>query len=238
MNSSPSHFQGKDAKEHLKDARLKGTLASSEVHGVEMPGHFSAAADAMKETAVILLLLWIMHVPTHLLLIFSAAFLLWKIGRSATLGWMRLERLHRLIEEERWEIEHHRPQEKEELTELYRAKGLTGKLLEETIETLMADDNRLLKLMLEEELGVRLEVHEHPLKQALGAGVGTLISAGLLLAAGYLFPSFGLPLLAALMVASSSLLSAVLERNKPAPAIVWALSLAFLCAAVVFYLYG
>ncbi len=35
------------------------------------------------------------------------------------------------IEEERWEIQHHRAQERLELTEMYAAKGLSGKLLEE-----------------------------------------------------------------------------------------------------------
>ncbi len=33
----------------------------------------------------------------------------------------------------------------------------------------MADDNRLLRVMLEEELGLTLEAYEHPLKQAFGA---------------------------------------------------------------------
>ena len=71
-----------------------------------------------------------------LLTVFASATLLLKCGRSAILGWSRLSRLHRLIEEERWEIEHHRPQEKEELIALYKAKGFSGDLLDEVIERL------------------------------------------------------------------------------------------------------
>ena len=94
--------------------------------------------------------------------LFSIGWLFWKLGRSSLLGWARLERLHRLIQQEQWEIEHHRAQEKEELTAMYHQKGLTGKLLEQVIEVLMADDNRLLRVMLEEELGLTLETYEHP----------------------------------------------------------------------------
>ena len=58
--------------------------------------------------------------------------------------------------EERFEIAHHRGQEKEELTELYALKGFKGELLDQVINVLMADDNRLLSVMLEEELGLEL----------------------------------------------------------------------------------
>ena len=93
------------------------------------------------------------------------------------LGWSRLERLHRVIEEERWEIEHHRPQEREELRALYAAKGLRENSSMRSIEVLMADDNRLFQVMLEEELGLTLEAYEHPLKQAFGAFFGAHCSA-------------------------------------------------------------
>ena len=57
---------------------------------------------------------------------------------------------------------------------MYEQKGLSGDLLDQVIEVLMADDNRLLRVMLEEELGLTLESYEHPLKQAAGAGLGVL----------------------------------------------------------------
>jgi VIT1/CCC1 family predicted Fe2+/Mn2+ transporter len=113
-----------------------------------------------------------------------------------------------------------------ELTELYQAKGFTGKLLEEVVDVLMADENRLLRVMLEEELGLTLEAYEHPLKQSMGAALGVSISALLALLALYVYPSFGLPLVSLLSIAGAAWMSARLERNLPLPAIVWSLSIA------------
>ena len=155
--------------------------------------------------------------------------------RSAILGWARLERLHRLIEEERWEIEHHRPQEKEELRALYAAKGFSGKLLDEAVEVLMADDNRLLQVMLQEELGLSLESYEHPLKQAAGAFAGAL-GAALLMAAGlFLLPFWGAVAAAALIIAIASGAVARLEKNAPLPAIVWNLAVAALASGAAYF---
>jgi len=190
-----SHFEGKEPLEHVIEARKKGKMASAEVHGTELPGHISAFADAAKETAVILLILWVLladKIPLMMLVIVSG-WLVWKVGRSAILGWSRLERLHRVIEEERWEIEHHRSTEKEELKALYEAKGFTGKLLDEAVEVLMADDNRLLQVMLEEELGLSLESYEHPLKQASGAFIGVVASALIFFLGLLTFPSWAPP---------------------------------------------
>jgi hypothetical protein len=237
------HFQGKTVVEHLKEARTRGALASAEIHGTEMPGHFSAGADAGKEMAVILLILWIvlphfltMQQTWMLMLLFSTGWIVWKTTRSALLGWSRIERLHRVIEEERWEIEHHREQEKEELTEMYLAKGLTGKLLEEVIEVLMADDNRLLRVMLEEELGLTLEAYEHPLKQAFGAFCGTLISAAICLFGFWIHPDFGLPFLVALITILCTTIAAKLERNRVWNSIIWNLAVFGLIAGTVYFL--
>lgn len=232
------HFQGKSPLEHLKEAREKGVLAMSEVHGTEAPGPLAAGADGAKETAFVLLLLWLLlrNAPGHFFLLFSAGFLLWKIGRSAMLGWSRLERLHRVVEEERWEIEHNRPQEREELTALYRAKGLQGKLLEETVSVLMADDNRLLQVMLEEEMGLTLEIFEHPLKQSMGAAVGVLTSAALFFVSWLAWPVGGPLVMSGLLIAIASFLMAKSQKNRRLEAVIWNLSLASFAAGVVYFL--
>jgi len=228
MEKTPDHFHGKSVAEHLKEARAKGASASAEIHGTEMPGHLAAFADASKETAFALLILWVLFLQLlpqarffTFALFFSIGWLIWKTGRSALLGWARVERLHRVIEEERWEIEHHRPQEKLELTEMYRAKGLEGKLLEEVIDVMMADDNRLLRIMLEEELGLTLEAYEHPL---------------LCLAGHMLFPLAGLPLAAAIVICLSTTLSTRLEKNRLSNTLIWNLAIAGLTAGVVYFL--
>jgi hypothetical protein len=231
-----NHFKGKSALSHVIDARMKGRLASAEVHGTELAGHVSAAADAAKESAFYILLLWTFLSNVQILLLFTAALTVWKAGRSALLGWSRLERLHRVIEEERYEIEHHRDQEKEELRALYAAKGFSGKLLDEVVEVLMADDNRLLQVMLEEELGLNLESHEHPLKQALGALLGVIGSALVLSVGIFILPSWGVPLCAGLVIALSAGTTAQLEKNRPLPAIVWNLAVTALATGISYFL--
>ncbi len=239
----PQHFKGKEALEHVIEARLKGRAASSEIHGTELPGHYSAAADAAKETAFLLLVFWTIFTEIRfpqaqiqwILVVFTTGFVVWKVGRSAILGWSRLERLHRVIEEERWEIQHHRPQEKEELRALYAAKGFSGKLLDEAIEVLMADDNRLLQVMLQEELGLGLETFEHPLKQAAGAFIGVVGSALIVSFGLFFLPFWGAGVCAALIIALSAGTTAQLQKNRPLPAIIWNLAVAALAAGVAYF---
>lgn len=238
-----AHFQGKEALQHVIDARLRGAMASAETHGLEMPGHYSAAADAAKETAFILLVLWTLFEEMsfgfenqHLFsLVFVLGYLVWKVGRSAILGYHRLERLHRVIEEERWEIEHHRPQEKEELSALYAAKGFSGKLLEEVIDVLMADDNRLLQVMLEEELGLNLGTYEHPLKQAAGALIGVVGAAVIMSFGLFVLPSWGTLASAFVIIALSAGTTAQLEKNNALSAIIWNLSIAACAASIAYF---
>ncbi len=232
------HFEGKSATEHLKAARIKGAEASSEIHGTEAPGAFVAFCDSAKEAAVYLLVFSVI-LPTpapYLFPLFLLALFVWKTGRSALLAYSRLERLHRLIEEERFEIEHHREQEREELTEMYAAKGLKGDLLKNVIDVLMADDNRLLAIMLEEELGLSLESFDHPLSQAIGAGLGVLLAGSIALLASLL--PYGLPIAAFAIAAASSLLMAKRRKNQIIPTTVWNLSLVALTYGAVYFVAG
>lgn len=229
MTNTHDHFQGKDPLTHLVEARKKGIAATAENHGMEIPGHLAALSDSAKEAALLLSALSILlypfalgtHTPFFLLLIFSIGWLLWKMGRSALLGWNRLERLHRLIEEERWEIEHHRQQEKEELRAMYGAKGFSGKLLDQVVDVLMADENRLLQVMLEEELGLTLEVLEHPLKQAIGAGLGVFMVAFLSLLTFLLFSFTGLYLITGILFLLATVIPAKIEGNNILKTLVW-----------------
>jgi hypothetical protein len=231
MSKKHAHFEGKEPFEHVIQARLRGMAASQELHGTEIPGHISAFADAAKETALVLLIFWMFF--KTLAFPFILGYFIWKVGRSAILGYNRLERLHRLIEEERFEIEHHRAQEREELKAIYATKGLTGKLLEEVTDVLMADDNRLLQVMLEEELGINLESFEHPLKQAFGAGLG-VICASLLLFFGTSW-IYGVYFFAAFVILSSSILFASLTKIKIIPNLIWNLSVALSAAFISYF---
>lgn len=227
-----SHFKGKDAIEHVIEAQAKGIVSSTEIHGAEPSGKTSAAADALRDCAIVLLLVWeLMNHTTlepttrfYLLAIFGVSLMVWKGGRSAWLGWSRLERLHRIVAQEKWEIEHNRQQERDELRDLYAAKGFEGKLLEDVLDVLMADGDRLLKVMVEEELGLSLECQEHPLMQCLGAILGAL-AAIFILFAGVYFDSHLSLVATAVSIAIGSCLTAFYAGNKFVPAIIWNLGL-------------
>ncbi|MCI0382670.1 MAG: VIT1/CCC1 transporter family protein [Chlamydiae bacterium] len=241
MSKAYQHFEEKSTVEHLKEARIKASTIASEMHGIEVPGYFAAIFDSARDSMIALLLLWAIFIQISftyslaICLFFALGWVIWKTGRSGLLAYARLERLHRLIEQERWEIEHHRDQEKEELREMYQAKGLSGKLLEEVVEILMADDNRLLQVMLEEELGLTLEAYEHPLKQALGALIGSAISAVVFLLSFWLFPFFAPPILGLSIIIFSTFYAAKLQKNEPTGAIIWNLSIALFCTGGVYF---
>jgi VIT1/CCC1 family predicted Fe2+/Mn2+ transporter len=165
--------------------------------------------------------------------LFSIGWLFWKVGRSSLLGWARLERLHRLIEQEQWEIEHHRAQEKEELTAMYAQKGLSGQLLEQVIEVLMADDNRLLRVMLEEELGLTLESYEHPLKQAVGAAVGVVLAAAAMVLTFLIGGFLGSAITLGILFALATLLASQKQGNESIKSLVWNLAVAILSVASI-----
>ncbi|GAB4192040.1 MAG: VIT1/CCC1 transporter family protein [Simkaniaceae bacterium] len=244
MDNPSRHFKGKSAIEHLKEARKKGEAISAESHGLEPSGFAVAFLDNAKVSACTLFLFWIflflygVSIEKMLPAIFLISFglILAGFGRSAYLGWARLERLHRLIEEERWEIQHHRMQEKEELIEMYKAKGFSGDILHQIVETLMSDDNRLLEVMLVEELGLPLEAYEHPVKQGFFAALGITATAAIFLLGLAIHPIYG-PVIASFIVTGScSLYFAVLQRNERLRALIWNWSLLVLSSGSVYFL--
>jgi uncharacterized membrane protein len=238
MTLTSDHFQGKTVDEHLK-----GAIAAAEIHGSESAGHFAAGIDACKDTAILLgvmgSLTYTFVFSNTLLLLFlvSVALLIWKSGRSAFLGWARLERLHRIMEQERSEIKHNRPQERQELAALYQTKGFEGQLLEDVVDVLMADDDRLLRVMLEEEMGLTLEKYEHPLKQAFGAAVGVLIASTLILFGFWATSIAGLLVLSLICIAAASFIAAKNEGNKALHASVWNVSLALLTFGATIFIF-
>lgn len=239
-----AHFKGKEAMGHLAEVQAQGIMAATEIHGTEIPGPIAAGTDAARETALVLLLAWTLlfsvHVPTsemyRILIPFACGWALWKCGRGAWLGWTRLERLHRVLEQEKWEIEHHRPQEREELRVLYSAKGFEGKLLEEVVDVLMADDSRLLRVMVEEEMGISLESHEHPLKQGLGALVGSVIASLICIVTLFFAGPLGILFGSLVSMAIAGVISAWFAQNRWIPAIVWNVGLGILAFGSVYFL--
>lgn len=85
------------------------------------------------------------------------------------------------LERERAEIRDHFEEECEEIRAMYAAKGFREPLLGQIVDTLAADDDRLLKVMMEEELGLSMYHINHPLIVGMWNFAGAL-AAGLVLA--------------------------------------------------------
>lgn len=238
------HFKGKDAVAHVAEARAEGIVSANELHGTETPGHVNAFADASRDAIIagcsfVLILQFLgtdVSKTTFALGIFFIGWALWKMGRSAWIGWSRLERLHRVLAQEKWEIEHNRQQEREELGVLYQAKGFEGKLLEDVLDVLMADGDRLLKVMVEEELGLTLESQVHPLKQGFGAGVGVILTGLILVTAFAYYHVIGFFVAAAVLLLTMAGISAKKGDNLLIPAIVWNVGLGVLSLGSIYFL--
>lgn len=246
----PPHFSGKEAIEHVAEKQAHGILSSGEIHGTEIPGHLYAATDSARDMAIILLMVWIILHQTNLselaiiqtLGVFAIGWAFWKAGRSAWMAWFRLERMHRIVQQERWEIQHHRPQEREELYELYRAKGFNGKLLDDVVNVLMADEDRLLRVMVEEELRLTIGTQDHPLKQAAGSMIGSLVSAficlmSLIILSKYGMPHAGLWCGSLLIISMATGFAAYREGNRLIPSLVWILGIASLAIGAIYFLF-
>lgn len=166
--------------ENIVSKRIRRGVLSSEFLERELSEPLSAFVVSVLETIILFLFLsYLMasySIPMSFLYIFFASWLFWKTGFMAYQSWKKLIKLNQIIQEEKYEIEHHRENEKKELEALYAAKGFSKKLLNDVVTVLMADDNRLLEVMLEEEMGLMLESFEHPLKIALGTFLGILFS--------------------------------------------------------------
>jgi vacuolar iron transporter family protein len=166
------HIKEKSVVEHLAKARQKGYTASLELHNYGFSSKLFSFIDSLRDG---ILLFALLSLTVHKALWpVAIGFTLWKGLKTSLQGFMRLERLHSLIREEKYEIEHHRDEEKQELMAIYEAKGFKGPILEEVVATLMADDNRLLQVMLEEEMGVSFEVLDHPVVSGAMSALGTL----------------------------------------------------------------
>ncbi len=176
------HFHGKDPLQHIVEVQAEGMEASLEIHGAETPGVRFSFLDAARDTAVAIGLIalsldFFEHSRENCIAIsltWGISWSFWKGARSTWLSWMRLDRLHRIASEEKNEIETNREQEREELIALYSAKGFQGDLLIQVVDVLMADQERLLRVMLQEEMGFRLNENQHPLFMGLGAFLGAM----------------------------------------------------------------
>lgn len=144
------------------------------------------------------------------------------------------------LERERAEIRDNFEQERGEIRELYAAKGFRGDLLEQIIDTLCADDDRLLKVMMEEELGLSLHHVHHPIVVGLWNSAAAAV-AGLLLALPllYLSPDIAhvwMPCGGAVLLAIISVLAACATRRSFLEFFAASVVMAVVTGGVVYFL--
>lgn len=236
------HFAGKTAREHLDEMQSKMALFSSEGHGVEARARTVSFLDAFRDTILVMGTLYFLLIVQpfsvmHLffcLLSFGLCWSLWRGARAALYSWSHLERVHRLAYEERCEIDTNREQEREELKVLYGAKGFSGELLDRVVDVLMADRERLLSVMLEEEMGLQLKLVDHPLHNAASAFLGALGSLLLSLCVLFCVPTTVGWVLMSLLIGLVSMYLAHLEQNSKIKAFVWS-TLASVAAFQAFF---
>jgi VIT1/CCC1 family predicted Fe2+/Mn2+ transporter len=186
--STPVSKIAADAADHITEARHKARQVLSG------EGHIGAVDD-WRRTLVsardTLILIWLAWVTLHgfgdppftgyalLALALSTALLMGiSIGRST---YSQVQYYATELDRERLEIREDYEHEREEVRALYAAKGFREPLLSQIVDTLCADEDRLLKVMMEEELGLAMYHVNHPIVVGLW-NFAASCAAGLILA--------------------------------------------------------
>lgn len=124
------------------------------------------------------------------------------------------------LNRERREIAEHLDDEREEVRALYAAKGLTDPLLTQVVEVLCADEDRLLKVMMEEELGLFVQERNHPIIVGLANSAAAMLSCVIVVV-----PAAALPMSRAphgfpfVLLAAISLFGGIMARLTSQPMI-------------------
>ena len=109
------------------------------------------------------------------------------------------ELLNSEIKREIWEIENKPEDERQEIEDIYKAKGFSGKELEMIVNKITSDKKVWLDTMLTEELNLNLEIVGHPLKSALRM-FGSFLVGGILPIIPFFFADGFTPLFIAIGV--------------------------------------
>ncbi len=107
------------------------------------------------------------------------------------------------IDREIWEIENKPEDERQEIEDIYKAKGFSGKDLEMIVNKITSDKKVWLDTMLNEELNLNLEIAGHPLKSALRMFVSFLVG-GILPIIPFFFAEGYVPLFIAIGISLST----------------------------------
>jgi VIT1/CCC1 family predicted Fe2+/Mn2+ transporter len=159
-----------DAADHVVEARQRARQVLSG------ESHLGAVDDwrrALGSARDALILVWLTWVSLHgfgdppftgfMLVAFSIGLALLMGISTGRATHTQVQYYAAELDRERAEIRDDFEHEQEEVRTLYAAKGFREPLLTQVVDTLCADDDRLLKVMMEEELGLALHHVNHPI---------------------------------------------------------------------------
>ena len=188
VSPDDDHPASSDAADHLIDARLR----ARQMLGAE--SHLGAVDDwrrALISTRDALIHVWLTWIALYcfgnppfsgLMLVAMAISLACLVAIStARSTHAQVQYYAEEFDRERAEIRNDFEHERAEIQALYAAKGFQGELLERVVDTICAADDRLLKVMMEEELGLSMHHVNHPLVVGAWNFAGALLG-GLTLA--------------------------------------------------------
>ena len=143
------------------------------------------------------------------------------------------------IDRENWEIENKPEVEREEIEDIYKAKGFTGKDLEMIVNKIISDKKVWLNTMLTEELNLNLDIAGHPLKGAL-IMFGSFLIGGILPIIPFFFSSGFTPLIIAvgISLSASFIVGAVKSRMANTSLIKGGIEMAGLGTGIALIGYG
>ncbi len=174
--------------DHISDARQRAReMLSGELHLGHVDDWRRSLVSA-RDGVTFVWLVWVslyglgLQARTGPILVAVSLGVALYIGISTSIATrVRLRYHEEELDRERHEIEERPEQEREEVRALYAAKGFEEPLLTQVTDILCADDDRLLKVMMEEELGLFIGHINHPLLVGLwnfaGAAIGGLVLA-------------------------------------------------------------
>lgn len=123
------------------------------------------------------------------------------------------ELLRSEIAREEWEIENKPDIERQEIEEIYKAKGFSGKDLEMVVSKITSDKKVWLDTMLTEELKLNIEVLGNPLKSAFRM-FGAFLVGGILPIIPFFFMQGYLPLVIAVGISLSTSFAVGAVKSK------------------------
>jgi VIT1/CCC1 family predicted Fe2+/Mn2+ transporter len=176
-----------DPIRHLSDARRRAQLAlySGEHHHLPGGGYLPDATGgllrgAMVGGSVLAAGLALSLGRTELLSMLAVVVCAHAFAEgllAARSSSVQLDFYRREIRREAKEIEEDIEGERAELTALYATKGLKGPVLKEAVDQICADPEILLKVMMEEELGIFTSRFEHPALSGLVDACAAVLGA-------------------------------------------------------------